>query len=110
VFPDLGKANQSPLQAIGVDLGLLDKAESSTAEMAVLLANANGKKPEDNKMRLLRDKAFTHMKEVIDEIRRCGKYVFWKDEQKRKGYVSRYYKVKNMNKTKNQTIKEEPVK
>ena len=78
--------------------------------MAVLLANANGKKPEDNKIRWLRDKALTHMKEVIDEIRRCGHYVFWKDEQKRKGYVSRYHKVKNMNKTKNQTIKEEPVK
>lgn len=99
----LGKANVEPLKAINLDLGLLDKAETTSEEMAGLLANANGKKLEDNKMRLLRDKAFYHMKEAVEEIRRCGQYVFWKDEQRRKGYISKYNKSKRATKTKNET-------
>jgi hypothetical protein len=88
----LGKANTEPLKAISLDLTLLDKAEAMSSQMASLLANANGKKLEDNKLRLLRDKAYTHAKEAVDEIRRCGQYVFSKDEQRYKGYTSRYYK------------------
>ncbi len=97
----LGKANPEPLKAINIDLSLLDKAETTAPEMAQLLANANGKKMEDNKMRLLRDKAFYYMKEAMDEIRRVGQYVFWKDEQRRKGYVSKFNKVKKHGKAKN---------
>jgi hypothetical protein len=99
----LGKANVSPLRAIGVDVKLLEKAESSAAEMAALLASANGKKMENNKMRLLRDKAFMHMKEAVDEIRRTGQYVFWKDEQRWKGYISKFNKAKRSSKAKTET-------
>jgi hypothetical protein len=91
----LGIANSEPLQAISIDLALLDLAGTMSEQMAVLLANSNGKKLEDNKLRLLRDKAYTHMKEAVDEIRRCGQYVFWKDEQRYKGYVSKFIKHKN---------------
>lgn len=94
----LGKANKEPLIAAGVDTGLLDLAEISASEMAVLLSKVNAKKLGDNKMRLLRDKAFLHMKEAVDEIRRCGKYLFWKDAQRRKGYLSRYIKSKRKGK------------
>jgi hypothetical protein len=96
----LGKANQKPLVTIHLDLSLLDKAETMSQQMAVLLANANGKRMEDNKMRLLRDKAFVYMKEAVDEIRRCGQYVFWRDEQKRKGYYSKYNKLRRSVKVK----------
>jgi len=105
----LGKANQQPLVAISLDLSLLDKSEINAEQMAVLLAKANGKKMEDNKMRLMRDKAFMHMKEAVDEIRRCGQYVFWRNEQKHKGYISKYYKTRNQAKTK-PTKKEEETK
>lgn len=103
----LGKANLQPLKLIGMDVGLLDKAATTSETMAVLLANANGKKMEDNKMRLLRDKAFMHMKEAVDEIRRCGQYVFWKDEHRRKGYISKYIRSKSTAKPKNEAIKTE---
>ncbi len=96
----LGKANPQPLVAINIDLSLLDKSETTSTEMAVLLANSNGKKMEDNKLRLLRDKAFMHMKEAVDEIRRCGQYAFWKDEQRHKGYISKYNKSRKSGKTK----------
>jgi hypothetical protein len=91
----LGRANTQPLKSIGIDLSLLDKAATLSEQMAVLLANSNGKKLEDNKLRILRDKAYTHMKEAVDEIRRCGQYVYWKDEQRYKGYISHYLKRRN---------------
>jgi hypothetical protein len=40
-------------------------------ELANLLAEANG------------DKAYTHLKELVDEIREAGKYVFRNDKNKR---------------------------
>jgi hypothetical protein len=91
----LGKANLKPLQAINIDPALLDKAEVMSEQMAALLANSNGKKLEDNKLRLLRDKAYMYMKEAMDEIRRCGQYTFWKDEGRYKGYISLFKKRKN---------------
>ena len=102
----LGKAYPQPLQAINLDLALLDQAEAMSGQMAVLLANSNGKRLEDNKLRLLRDKAFTHMKEAVDEIRRCGQYVFWRDEQRRKGYTSKYIKLAKQGRTKPATTAE----
>jgi hypothetical protein len=106
----LGKANTTPLQAICIDLSLLDRAETMSEQMAVLLANSNGKKLEDNKLRLLRDKAYFHMKEAVDEIRRCGQYVFWRDEQRHKGYISRFIKQNKQTKPKTaqnvETVKE----
>jgi hypothetical protein len=92
----LGKANTQPLQSINFDLALLDKAETMAAEMAQLLANSNGKKLENNKLRILRDKSYTCMKKSVDEIRRNGQFVFWKDEQRNKGYISLYIKKMNM--------------
>ena len=91
----LGNANKAALTAIGFDLTKLDKAAGLSEEMADLLAKSNEQKMKDNKLRILRDKAYTHMKEAVDEIRRCGQYAFWKDEQRYKGYVSLYHKKKS---------------
>lgn len=103
----LGKANTSYLTAISMDLGLLDKAENYTVEMSALLAQVNGKRMVDNSLRLLRDKAYMHLKEAVDEIRRCGQYVFWRDEQRKKGYVSKYNRNRKQGKPKNGQNNEE---
>ena len=91
----LGKANSSALLAVGVDLELLNRAETLSEEMSILLAKFNAKKLENSKLRLLRDKAYIHMKVAMDEIRRCGQYVFWRNKERRKGYISQYLKKKN---------------
>lgn len=88
----LGEANSQQLFAIGFDITLLDKAILVSEEMAKLLAVLNSNGLEDYKFRILRDKAFIHLKEAVDEIRRCGQYVFWKDNQRRKGYISIHIK------------------
>jgi hypothetical protein len=88
----LGKANTAPLKAKNIDLTLLDKAEKLSGEMAKLLAEANGKKMQDNNLLITRNKAYTFMKKAIDEIRRNGQYAFWKNPQRYKGYISIYHK------------------
>jgi hypothetical protein len=88
----LGKANPAPLVKISFDMKLLDQAEVQSAEMAKLLAKNNGDKMSVSASRVLRDKAYTYMKQAVDEIRQCGQYVFYRNEERKKGYISRYKK------------------
>jgi hypothetical protein len=101
----LGKANPQPLQLINFDLAQLDTAATLSEDMAKLLAKANGMKMEDNQLKLLRDKAYTYMKEAVDEIRRHGQYVFWRNEDRKKGYVSKYNRKRNSVKPSKQEVK-----
>jgi hypothetical protein len=41
-----------------------------------------------------RDRAFTYLKQAIDEIRECGRFVFWRNPDRLKGYTSDYWKQK----------------
>ena len=34
----------------------------------------------------MRDKAYTHLKQAVDQVRECGQYVFWRNEARLKGY------------------------
>ncbi|GAA4276543.1 hypothetical protein [Aquimarina mytili] len=86
----LGKANTPELTAIKYDLTRLDRAEQQSNELADLLAKANGATLDNSKAKELRDRAYIHLKEAIDEIKETGKYVFRKDPERFKGYISRY--------------------
>jgi len=90
----LAKAYPAPLTAIGVDLALFDKAGVLSEEMADLLARANGSRMHSNVTVQTRNKAYTYLKEAMDEVRRCGQYAFWRNEERKRGYVSMYMKVK----------------
>jgi hypothetical protein len=92
----LGKANAELLTAIEFDLSLLDTAAD---EMADLLATANGDKVEKNASKTIRDKAYTHLKELVDEVRAAGKYLFWRNPNRLKGYTSEFWKRKNSRKS-----------
>jgi hypothetical protein len=71
----LGRENPDPLTTIGFDLTQLDLAATRADELANLLAEANGDKADPNYSKTIRDKAYTHLKELVDEIREAGKYV-----------------------------------
>lgn len=86
----LGKSNPKPLKAIGFDMELLEKASKLSDEMADVLARSNGDTQSDHEAKDLRDRAYTHLKEAVDEVRECGKYLFWRDEDRLKGYSSSY--------------------
>lgn len=91
----LGKANLDLLAAVGFDAALLDEAALTADEMGDLLGATNGERKEDSEAMIIRDQAFTYLKAPMDEIRNCGKYVFWKNPDRLEGYVSAFFKRKN---------------
>jgi len=95
----LGKENSDALTAIGFDPTKLDTAANTADAMADLLATANGDKAEKNESKVVRDKAYTYLKELVDEIREAGKYLFWRDKQRLTGYSSEFWKRKNSRKS-----------
>jgi hypothetical protein len=99
----LGKNNPAPIQAIGFDLGKLDVAAATSDSMANVLAMANGDKAIQNESKVIRDKAYTHMKELVDQIREAGKYLFWKNEKRYKGYISQYWAAQGREKKTEET-------
>ena len=86
----LGKANPEPLTAINKDLAELDRAAQTANEMAELMGDVSGERKSSRAARVIRDKAYTYLKEAVDEVRACGQYVFWKNESRLKGYASEY--------------------
>lgn len=94
----LGRESPLVLNKIGFALEKLDLAAALSDQMAGLLAMINGAKKEGNSAKLLRDQAYTYLKELVDEVRACGKYVFWKDKRRLKGYQSDYWRKKNSTK------------
>ena len=91
----LGKSNTAPLEAINFSLEKLEAAATASDELANILALANGDKSLQSDSKVIRDKAYTHLKELVDEIRAAGKYLFWKNEKRYKGYVSQWWSDAN---------------
>jgi hypothetical protein len=106
----LGLANKAPLEKISVQMDLFVQAGKLSGEMATLLAKVNGDRQSSNKLKIMRDKAYTYVKLAVDEIRRHGQYVFYRNEDRRKGYISKYIKRKGNNHAANSKTKEEPIK
>ncbi|GGX14373.1 hypothetical protein [Aquimarina muelleri] len=89
----LGASNLPELQAINFDISVLDTAQQLSATMAKLLAEVTSSTMYENSTVLqLRNRAYTHLKEAVDQIRSAGKYVFRKDSDRYKGYISNYRK------------------
>lgn len=103
----LGKENIKPLQSFKFDLTKLDQAAVMADEMAELLGKATANQQDNNVARIMRDKAYTYLKQAIDEVRTCGQYVFWRDESRLKGYISQYHKRKRRATSKETTVGEE---
>jgi len=88
----LGNQNTAILKGIGMDMTLLTTAATTSDELSAVLAKANGESSSDDGVKVIRDKAYTYMKIAMDDIRSAGQYVFWHDEDRKKGYVSVYQK------------------
>lgn len=86
----LGRAHPEPLQVVGVGAEQLQQAATTANAMAELLAQVNGERAGGNSARVIRDQAYMHLKEAVDEIRACGQFVFWDNESRQEGYHSRY--------------------
>lgn len=92
----LGADNLAPLEAIHYDTTLVATAATKADEMATLLGAVNGHLYIDDDTKVIRDKAFTLLKEVVDEIRSYGRFVFRKDPDHAKFYSSQYNRNKSI--------------
>jgi len=78
----------------------LDNAAATSDRMADLLGATNGERKEVSEAMIIRDKAYTYLKLAVDEIRECGKFVFWRNPDRLKGYVSEFWQKRNAAKEK----------
>lgn len=90
----LARGNQDLLRAINFDLSNLDQAANLATDVARLLAVANLEKNMESDAKILRNKAYSHLKEANDELKEYGKYVFHEDEVRLKGYAMAFRKKK----------------
>ncbi len=86
----LGKENPEPLAAIKYDMSILDQAAQMADEKAALLAAVTGERADNSETKKIRDQAYTHLKEAVDEIYSYGQYVFRDNDERLKGYRSNY--------------------
>ena len=91
----LGKANLPLVTAVGITVEELDGAADTADLMGDVLGATNGERDATSEAMIIRDKAYTYLKQAVTEIRECGKYVFWRNPERLKGYNSDYWKVKN---------------
>ena len=82
----LGAANIPLLKAINFDPIKLKQATAWPDELAMLLAKMTHTKLSKNEVKQIRDRAYTHLKEAVDEIIAKGKFVFRHQPERRRGY------------------------
>ena len=105
----LGKEYGEKLKLIGFDFTLLDKANEMTKNLPTIFGKIKSKKGNTTDIKKFRDQCYTYLKQVVDEIREHGQYLFWKDEDRKKGYYSQHTKKKNVKKSvkKDKVVEEE---
>jgi hypothetical protein len=86
----IGKGNQEPLKTIGFELAKLNQAAHMSDATASLYAQTNMERYGADKNKMIRDKAYILLKEVVDEIRNYGRFVFRDDRLHAKAYASAF--------------------
>ncbi len=87
----LGKKNPEPLQKINFDFTQLDEVATMSDELSKLYVEAQ----KDGEQKDIRDRAFTFLRDSIDELRRYGKYVHREDSEKARNYTNSIYRKRN---------------
>ncbi len=91
----VGRSNKDLLESIRFDLSRLELADQQCSEMSTLHAKTTGQRLEASEAKDIRDRAYSHLKETVDEIYVFGRFVFRKDKERLKGYRSHYLSKKN---------------
>lgn len=95
-LPVIGRANIQELTEMNFDMSLLDKAEEKAKSLGTLLAMSRAEDT-NHDFKDLRDRAYTYLKIAVDEVRAGGQHLFWHNEERLKGYRSRYNHSHNSN-------------
>ncbi|MGQ1891232.1 hypothetical protein ACT29H_12400 [Thermophagus sp. OGC60D27] len=89
----IGKEKKELLEKINVDAGLLDLAAQKSEELAGLYAQRTRDMAEQDRLKDLRNRAYTYLAQAVKTIRVHGRFVFRYLPDRRKGYVSHYRKL-----------------
>ncbi len=90
----IGRQSAEQLEAIGFDMSLLARAVEMSEKMATLLGKSQVDRPEYREAKQMRDRAFTYLKEAVDETREYGRFAFRKNPERVKGYRSEHVRRK----------------
>ncbi len=102
----LGIDNPDELTKIGRTLESLENTGLLAKRLAEILATWNSEKEINAGFLEIRNKAYTLLKNCVDEIRESGRFVFWHNSDRLIGYSSTYWKARNATKTtKKQAVK-----
>lgn len=88
----LMRDNPAPVEAVGVPQTLAQRAEARGQELLSLVAEEIRTSDTPPKEQIIRDQAYTYLRLLVDDIRACGQYLFWRDPARVKGYESGYSK------------------
>lgn len=96
----LGKSHLDLVTGVGISVVELDNAANIADSVGSLLGATNGERDSTSEAMVVRDRAYTLLKQVMDEIRNCGKYVFWRNPERLKGYFSEHWQKANLERAK----------
>lgn len=88
----VAKDNLELIQKTGFDIAKLDEAAALSGSLGDLLSSNNENLKQSSKVKLLRDQCYTYMMKAIIEIRKHGKFVFWRTPDRLSGYSSDYFR------------------
>ncbi len=87
----LGRNNADYFSAINFEIEKFDEAAAVADRIATVLAEAHSV-DNINEARVIRDKAYTHLKEAVDEIRDAGKFIFRYEPDLLEKFASDYHR------------------
>ena len=86
----IGREHVDLLEAAGFDPALLDQLASMSDLVADQYALAREEKATGRGSKAQRDRAYTFLRAAVEEIRAAGRFLFWNDEARLRGYRSEY--------------------
>lgn len=98
----IGINHSEELKKINFDMVQLDEAKTQASSLGKILADSNAA-DKSSEAKEIRDRAYTHLKNIVDEIRAAGQNIFWRTPERLKGYRSEYRHNQN-NHTRNKNI------
>lgn len=86
----LGAEHADLLRAAGYDPANLEELAAASDALAGVQAAARNERASGRGTKVMRDRAYTHLKAAVDEIRAAARFLFWDNEARLRGYRSDY--------------------
>lgn len=90
----IGNSHLDLLQKISFDPHQIQEASLLAREVQDEYSYFIVDTPDKDRIKTLRDKSYTYLKQLADEIKGAGKFVFTKNKERLQGYQIAYYKMK----------------